>query len=74
MSDSIIEVGIYSQFIKLDSFLKLSGLSPTGGEAKNAIQSGEVLVNGEVCSQRGKKLYPGDEVGFLGKRARVVKE
>ena len=74
MSDSIIEVGIYSQFIKLDSFLKLSGLSPTGGEAKNAIQAGEVLVNGEVCSQRGKKLYPGDEVGFLGKRARVVKE
>ena len=74
MSDSIIEVGIYSQFIKLDSFLKLSGLSPTGGEAKNAIQSGEVLVNGEVCSHRGKKLYPGDEVGFLGKRARVVKE
>ena len=49
------KIGIHSEFIKLDAFLKLSGLAETGGEAKLMVADGEVLVNGEVCTQRGKK-------------------
>ena len=62
---------IKENFIKLDSALKLSGLVSTGGHAKIVIQNGEVKVNGEVCIQRGKKLYIGDRVEFL-KREFVI--
>ena len=61
-----IPVRIETEFIKLESALKLSGAVPTGGIAKNLIQEGEALVNGEVCTMRGKKLYPGDRFTFLG--------
>ena len=54
------EVPIETDFIRLDSFLKLSGAVMTGGEAKERVQAGEVRVNDEVCTQRGKKLHPGD--------------
>ena len=57
-----IQSKITTEFIKLESLLKFEGLVETGGEAKERIQAGEVAVNGEVCTQRGKKLYPGDEV------------
>lgn len=60
------KIEITSEFIKLDAFLKFSGLCATGGEAKIAIEDGEVLVNGEVCTQRGKKLRPGDTVELDG--------
>ena len=53
------QIAIDSEFIKLDSFLKFAGLAQTGGQAKDAIQAGAVLVNGEVCTMRGKKLRPG---------------
>ena len=53
------QIAIDSEFIKLDSFLKFAGLAQTGGQAKDAIQAGAVLVNGEVCTLRGKKLRPG---------------
>ena len=53
---------IHTEFIKLDSLLKLAGLVETGGEAKLLIQNGQVEVNGEVCTMRGKKLRPGDSV------------
>lgn len=43
----------------------------TGGEAKEAIQGGEVRVNGEVCTMRGKKLRPGDVVELSGVRLTV---
>ena len=56
------KIEITSEFIKLDSFLKFAGLAETGGQAKDAIQAGAVLVNGEVCTMRGKKLYQGDIV------------
>lgn len=56
------KITIRTEFIKLDSFLKYAGLAETGGQAKDAIQAGVVLVNGEVCTQRGKKLRPGDIV------------
>lgn len=56
------EVAITTEFIKLQDLLKFSGLVGTGGEGKQLIQSGEVLVNGAVCTMRGKKLRPGDAV------------
>ena len=56
------EIEIYSDFIKLDAFLKYAGAVGTGGEAKIRIAAGEVSVNGEVCTQRGKKLRDGDRV------------
>ncbi len=62
------EIAITTEFIRLDSLLKLTGLVDTGGQGKLLIQQGEVQVNGEVCSQRGKKLYPGDRVR-LGTRS-----
>ena len=57
---------IKEDFIKLDSALKFSSLVPTGGIAKMVILDGLVLVNGEVCTMRGKKLYPGDQFSFQG--------
>lgn len=57
---------INTEFIKLDSFLKFAGLCDTGGEAKERIISGDVMVNGEVCTMRGKKLRPGDRVTIDG--------
>lgn len=53
---------IHTEFIKLDALLKFAGLVNSGGEAKTLIQEGDVLVNGEVCTMRGKKLRPGDTV------------
>jgi ribosome-associated protein len=53
---------ITSEFIRLDALLKFAALAETGGEAKLMIQEGEVIVNGEVCLQRGKKIRPGDVV------------
>lgn len=55
---------IDTPFIRLDSFLKLNDAVQTGGHAKILIQEGEVRVNGEVCTQRGKKLHPGDVAEF----------
>ena len=59
-----IEKKIDTPFIRLDSFLKLCDAVQTGGHAKIVIQNGEVRVNGEVCTQRGKKLHPGDTAEF----------
>ena len=55
-----IKLSIKEEFIRLDSALKLAGLVSTGGQAKVFIQNGEVLVNGEECLMRGKKLRLGD--------------
>lgn len=60
------EIGISTDYIKLDSLLKFAGVVETGGEAKEAVQSGQVQVNGEVCTMRGKKLRPGDVVTLEG--------
>ena len=57
-------IKIDSEFIRLQDLLKLSGVCATGGMAKVVIQNGEVLVNGEVCSMRGKKMRPGDRAQF----------
>lgn len=51
-----------TSFIKLDQFLKWQGIAHTGGEAKVRIQEGEVIVNGQIETRRGKKLRNGDRV------------
>jgi len=53
-------VSITTEYIKLDALLKLADVVSSGGEAKVLIQEGQVTVNGDVCTQRGKKLRPGD--------------
>ena len=68
------DITITTEFIKLQDLLKLANLVGTGGEAKIVIQEGEVSVNGEVCTMRGKKLHPGDEVTFLHNTWRVTEE
>ena len=59
-------VVISTEFIKLQDALKYANLVYSGGEAKALIQEGEVKVNGEVCTMRGKKLRPGDKFEFMG--------
>ena len=61
------KIPIETEFIRLDAFLKFCGAVGTGGEAKNRITDGFVRVNGAVCTQRGRKLRPGDTVTFLGR-------
>ena len=65
------EITITTEFIKLQDLLKFAGLTQTGGEAKERIQNGEAKVNGQICSQRGKKIRPGDEVSFAGEQLTV---
>lgn len=60
------EITITTEYIKLDALLKFAALVGTGGEAKEVIQAGQVKVNGEVCTMRGKKCRPGDRVDFAG--------
>ena len=64
--ESATPVAISTEYIKLESAMKLANIVPTGGSAKAEIQEGYVSVNGEVCTMRGKKLYPGDRFGFDG--------
>ena len=65
------DITITTEFIKLQDLLKLANLVGTGGEAKIVIQNGDVSVNGEVCTMRGKKIRPGDTVAFDGKELTV---
>ncbi|MBQ6946124.1 MAG: S4 domain-containing protein YaaA [Ruminococcus sp.] len=60
------EIKITTEFIKLDALLKFASLVGSGGEAKMLIQDEQVLVNGEVCTMRGKKIRPGDTVKVIG--------
>lgn len=70
--DGPTAVPIHTEFIKLQDFLKLCDAVPSGGMAKNFIQNGEVRVNGETETRRGRKLRPGDEVTYFKKTWRVV--
>ena len=63
---SAVPVVIGTEFIKLESAMKLANCVPSGGSAKLVIQDGLVTVNGEECTMRGKKLYPGDTFGYEG--------
>ena len=64
-------IGIHTEFIKLQDLLKLAHLVMSGGEAKIVIQDEQVKVNGEICTQRGKKIRPGDKVTFNGRTLTV---
>lgn len=68
----INEIKITTEFIKLDSFLKLASAVSTGGHAKMVITGGEVKVNGQVCFMRGKKLYKDDLVEFENTQYKVT--
>ena len=70
----IQEIAIKSEYSKMDSLLKYAGLCMTGGEAKSLIEEGCVLFNGEVCTMRGKKVRPGDEVSLGDDLLKIVAE
>ena len=72
--ENAIPVSITTEFIKLESAMKLANIVISGGSAKNEIQEGYVTVNGEVCTMRGKKLYPGDKFGFEGDTYLITNE
>ena len=60
----VVQKSIQTEFIRLDSFLKLCDAVQSGGHAKIDIQDGEIKVNNEICTQRRKTLHPGDKVEF----------
>ena len=66
-------ITIHTEFIKLQDLLKFANLVSSGGEAKERIQGGEVTVNGEICTMRGKKVRPGDDVCFRGRHYTVAR-
>jgi ribosome-associated protein len=65
------EITIKDEFIKLGQAMKLAGLVDSGVEAKEVIQNGEVMVNGETDTRRGKKLYSGDTFSYKGEEVYV---
>lgn len=66
-------VKLRDEYIKLGQALKAAGLVSSGLDAKFVIQDGLVKVNGEVETQRGKKLYDGAVVEFEGEQIKIVK-
>lgn len=69
--ETLSRLPIGTEYIKLQDAMKLMNLVSSGGEAKVRIQNGEVLVNGEVCLMRGKKLHPGDVFTFSESSCRI---
>ena len=67
-----MEIKIRDEFIKLGQALKLAGLVENGGEAKDAVQAGEVRVNGETDTRRGRKCVKGDVIEFRGETVKIV--
>ena len=72
MAHPVRDVPIRDDSIRLGQFLKLADLIDTGGEAKVLISVGDVEVNGEVDTRRGRQLHPGDVVSVRGRSARVA--
>ena len=68
-----MEIKLREEYIKLGQALKAVGLCESGVDAKIVIQDGLVKVNGLTETQRGKKLYDGDEISFDGETVRIVK-
>lgn len=64
-------VKLRDEYIKLGQALKAAGLVDEGVEAKYAVLDGKVKVNGEVCTQRGKKLHAGDMVSYQSKTIKI---
>ena len=69
-----MDVPIRDESIRLGQFLKLANLVDSGAEAKPLIQEGQVSVNGEADTRRGRQLVPGDVVTVGGQSARVADE
>lgn len=69
-----VPVEIYSEYIKLQDAMKFASIVATGGEAKQLILDENVTVNGEICTMRGKKLYPGDRFSFDGTDYLITKQ
>lgn len=67
------KIGIETPFIRLDALLKFAGAVGTGGEGKVRILQGEVRLNGQVCTQRGRKVFPGDTVELDGECYQVTR-
>lgn len=65
------EILINTEYIKLDSAMKLANIAESGAYAKELILEGSVKVNGEVETWRGRKLYPGDEFSLDGETFKV---
>ena len=72
--ENAVSVPISTEFIKLESAMKLMNIVPSGGSAKLEIQEGFVSVNGEACTMRGKKLYPGDRFSYEGDEFVIVND
>ncbi len=70
---TIEKIEITEEFIRLDNLLKFGGITATGGQAKVLIQGGHILVNEEICTQRGKKMRDGDKASYNGKILEVCK-
>jgi len=68
MRDVIINV----EPVELHKILKFEGMAPSGGVAKLAIESGDVIVNGAVETRKRKKMVSGDVIEFNGERIRLV--
>ncbi len=68
-----VEVREGEEFIKLGQALKKAGLVSSGVEAKMVIQEGEVSVDGEIDTRRGRKLFGGETVSFNGEEFKIVK-
>ena len=71
--DNTQPLTIHTEFIKLQDAMKYANIVYSGGEAKQLILEGQVKVNGEVCTMRGKKLYGGDVFSFMGGNYRIEK-
>ncbi len=65
-------IKINEEFIRLDNLMKFSGLCNSGGRAKFLIQNGEVKLNGEICTMRGKKIRPGDKIEYQNRMIEVT--
>ena len=66
------KIVIHEEYIRLDNLMKFAGMCDTGGRAKYLIQNGEVKLNGEVCTMRGKKLRNKDIVEYNGKKVEII--
>ena len=66
-------IKLRDEYIKLGQALKAAGLVESGVEAKYAVEDGNVKVNGEVATHRGKKLVDGDMVAYKGETIKIVK-
>lgn len=67
-------IKINEEFIRLDNLMKFSGLCNSGGRAKYLIQNGEVKLNGEICTMRGKKIRPGDKIEYQNRMIEVTSD